>query len=226
MPDKLMQEQINEINRKLDLLIDEVTIQRQNREAVNDLIDDVAVIGKDVFKNMVTQLDDASIELDSEALRSLILTLMRNIGTIGMVLETLESLNDLTKDVTPIIKQIGLDGIKKFHELEQKGYFEVLNQIGFTIDTVISRYSREDLQKLSENLVPVTDALMIIADPRVLDKINAITTTLRDIKTDEIEEYSVWRMIRDMRKPEVKKSIGFIMAFLSIINAKNSTNNK
>ena len=53
MSDKLIQEQINDINRKLDLLIDEVTIQRQNREAVNDLIDDVAVIGKDVFKNMV-----------------------------------------------------------------------------------------------------------------------------------------------------------------------------
>ena len=226
MSDKLIQEQINDINSKLDLLIDEVTIQRQNREAINDLIDDVAVIGKDVFKNMVTQLDDASIELDGEALRSLVLKLIRNIGSFGMVLETLESLTDLTKDITPIVKQIGLDGINKFHELEQKGYFDVLNQIGSTIDTVLSRYSREDLRKLSENLVPVTDTLMIIADPRVLDKINAITTTLRDIKTDEIEEYSVWRMMRDMRKPEVKKSIGFIMAFLSIINAKNRTNNK
>ena len=223
MSDKLIQEQINNINRKLDLLIDEVTIQRQNREAVNDLIDDVAVIGKDVFKNMVTQLDDAGIELDGEALRSLVMKLIRNIGSIGMVLETLESLNDLTKDITPIVKQIGLDGINKFNELEQKGYFEVINQLGITIDTVMSRYSSEGLRKLSDNLIPVTDTLMIIADPRVLEKINSITTTLRDIKTHEIEEYSVWRMIREMRKPEVKKSIGFIMAFLSIINEKNSS---
>jgi uncharacterized protein YjgD (DUF1641 family) len=222
MSDKFMQEQINDINRKLDLLIDEVIIQRQNREAVNDLIDDLAVIGKDVFKNLVTQLDNASIELDSEALRFLILKLIRNIGSLGMVLETLESINDLTKDITPIIKQIGLDGINKFHELEQKGYFDVVNQLRTTIDTVLSRYSREDLRKLSENLVPVTETLMIIADPRVLDKINSITTTLRDIRTDDIEEYSVWRMIREMRKPEVKKSIGFIMAFLSIINEKSS----
>jgi uncharacterized protein YjgD (DUF1641 family) len=223
MSDKLIQEQINEINRKLDLLIDEVTIQRQNREAVNDLIDDVAVIGKDVFKNMVIQLDDAGIELDREALGSLVMKLIRNIGSMGTVLETLESLNDLTKDLTPIVKQIGLDGINKFNELEQKGYFEVINQLGITIDTVMSRYSREDIRKLSDNLIPVTDTLMIIADQRVLEKINSITTTLRDIKTNEIEEYSVWRMIREMRKPEVKKSIGFIMAFLSIINEKNSS---
>lgn len=224
MSDKLIQEQINEINRKLDLLIDEVTIQKQNREAVNDLIDDVAVIGKDAFKTMVTQLDDAGIELDGEALRCLILKLIRNIGSLGMVLETLESFNDLAKDVTPIIKQIGLDGINKFNELEQKGYFEVMNQIGTTIDSVLAKYSREDLQKLSENLVPVTDSLMILADRRVLEKINAITTTLREIKTDEIEEYSVWRLLRDMNKPEVKKSIGFIMAFLSKINENRYIN--
>jgi uncharacterized protein YjgD (DUF1641 family) len=128
--------------------------------------------------------------------------------------------------MTPIVKQIGLDGINKFNELEQKGYFEVINQLGITIDTVMSRYSREDLRKLSENLIPVADTLMILADPRVLEKINSITTTLRDIKTNEIEEYSVWRMIREMRKPEVKKSIGFIMAFLSIINEKNSSKQK
>lgn len=224
MSDKLIQEQINEINRKLDLLIDEVTIQRQNREAVNDLIDDVAVIGKDVFKNMVTQLDDAGIELDSEALKSVIMKLIRNIGSMTLVLETLESVTDLTKDMTPIIKQIGLDGIKKFHDLEQKGYFEVLNQIGTVIDKILSRYTREDLMKLSENLVPVTESLMIIGDRRVLEKINSVTTTLRDIKMENIEEYSVWRMVRELRKPEVKKSLGFIMAFLSIINEKHNTN--
>jgi uncharacterized protein YjgD (DUF1641 family) len=224
MSEELIQEQINEINRKLDLLIDEVTNQRQNRESVNDLIDDVALIGKDVFKNIVTQLDDAGIELDGEVLRSMIMKLIRNTASLGMVLEALESVNDLTKDLTPVIKQIGLDGINKFHELEQKGYFEVLNQLGVALDTILSRYSREDLRKISDNLVHVTDTLMVIADPRVLDKINAITTTLRDIRTDDIEEYSVWRMFRELRKPEVKKSIGFIMAFLTIINEKQSTN--
>lgn len=224
MSDKLIQEQINEINRKLDLLIDEVTIQKQNREAINDLIDDVTVIGKDAFKTMVTQLDDAGIELDGEALRCLILKLIRNIGSLGMVLETLESLNDLAKDVTPIIKQIGIDGITWFSELEQKGYFEVMNQIGTTLDTVLAKYSREDLKKLSENLVTLTDSLAIIADRGVLEKINAITTTLREIKTDEIEEYSVWRLIKDINKPEVKKSIGFIMAFLSKINETRTIN--
>ena len=224
MSDKLIQEQIREINRKLDLIIDETSIQRQNREAVNDLVDDVAVIGKDAFKHMVIQLDDAGIELDSEALRCLILRLIRNIRSMGMVLELLESFTDLAKDLTPIIKQIGLDGVQKFHELEQKGYFEILNQLGKTMDSVLSRYSKEDLQRLSDNLVPVTDTLMNIADPNLLNKINTAATALKNINPEDIEEYSVWRLMRQMNKPEVRKSLGFIMAFLqNIIKTERNT---
>lgn len=218
MSDKLIEEQIREINRKLDLLLDDASIQRQNREAVNDLIDDVSVIGKDVFKNMVVQLDDAGIELDGEALRDIGFRLVRNINNMGMVLEVLESFTDLAKDVTPIIKQIGLDGVQKFNELEQKGYFEVVNQVGKTIDTVISRYDKEDLQRLSENLIPVIDTLVNIADPKLLNKINSATIALKAINPEDIEEYSVWKLIKQLNKPEVRKSIGFIMAFLKNIS--------
>ncbi len=212
--EKTLQLQIDEINRKLDLILDEASVQRQNRESINDLLDDAAVIGKDVFNQMVIQLDDAGIELDGDALRCLILRLIRNINSMGMVLETLESLTDLIKDLTPVIKQVGLDGVHKFYELEQKGYFEILNQVTMTIETIAARYSMEDLKKLSDNLVPVVDTLMNIADPGLLNKINAATSALKEVNPEEIEEYSVWRLMRQLNKPEVRKSIGFIMLFL------------
>lgn len=218
MSEKSIQEQINEINRKLDIILEESAIQRQNREAVNDLVDDVAVIGKDAFRHLVTDLDNAGIELDGDDLRRLILSLIRNLGNLGAMLETIESLNDLISDVTPIVKQMGLDGIKKFHELEQKGYFEILNQLGITIDTVVSRYSADQLKQLSANLIPVADTLIAVADRDVLERISAITNAWKEIKPEEIEEYSIWRMMRELNKPEVRKSFGFIMAFLAKIN--------
>ncbi len=217
-PDNSLQLQIDEINRKLDLILDEALVQRQNRESVNDFLDDAAIIGKDMFHQMVVQLDKAGIELDGDALRCLILRLVRNVSSLGMVLQTLESLTDLAKDLTPVVKQIGLDGIKMFNEIEQKGYFDLIRQITVTLDTLMTRYSREDIQKLSENLIPVADTLMNIADPRLLSKVNAATTALRDINPEEIEEYSLWKLIWQMRKPEVKKSIGFVMAFLNNIS--------
>jgi uncharacterized protein YjgD (DUF1641 family) len=226
MSEKLIQEQIRDINRKLDLILDETSFQRQSREAVNDLVDDVAVIGKDAFKQMVTQLDDAGIELDSEALRCLLLRLIRNIRSLGMVMETLESFTDLAKDVTPIVKQIGLDGVQKFYELEQKGYFELLNQLGKTFDQILSKYRIEDIQRLPENLVPVIDTLITIADPEILKKINAAAVALRDINTDEIENYSVLRMMKQLNKPELRKSLGFLMAFINNVSKTEKKSNK
>ncbi|MFO7621763.1 MAG: DUF1641 domain-containing protein [Bacteroidales bacterium] len=212
--EKPIQVQIDEINRKLDLILDEALIQRQNRESVNDLLDDAAIIGKDVFKQTVIQLDNAGIELDGDALRCLLLRLVRNISSLGMVLQTLESLTDLAKDVTPIVKQIGLDGVNKFYEFEQKGYFDLISQLAETLDKIVSRYSREEIQQLSDNLVPVVDTLMNIADPKLLTKVNVAVTALKEIDPDKIEEYSVWRLMRKLGKPEVRKSLGFVMAFL------------
>lgn len=222
MSEKSIQEQINEINRKLDLLIDEASLQKQNRDAISDLFDDVSIIGKDAFRHMVNQLDDAAIELDSDALKCLIFRLLRNIRTIGEVLGTLESINDLVRDVTPIIKQIGLDGVKKFHSLEQKGYFEILNQLAVTLDKFISRYSIGDIQKLSENLVPVADTLVNLADPGLLGKINVGVNALKNIDAEEVEEYSVWRLMREINRPEVKRSIGFVMTLLKKIDQQQT----
>lgn len=225
MSEKALQEQINIINSKLDLLLEETAVQRQSREAMNDLVDDLSVIGKEAFRDMVSQLDNAGIELDGDALRSLLIRLIRNLGNLGMVLETIESMNDLMKDLTPIVKQLGLDGIQKFHELEQKGYFEILGQLAKATDTIVSRYSKEDIMKLSDNLVPVADTLVNLGNRDFLDKLNAITIALGEIKTEDIEEISMWRMMREIRKPEVKKSLGFIMAFLAKINEQNIKKN-
>ena len=225
MSEKALQEQINIINGKLDLLLEETAVQRQSREAMNDLVDDLSLIGKEAFKDMVNQLDNAGIELDGDALRSLLIRLIRNLGNLGMVLETIESMNDLMKDLTPIVKQLGLDGIQKFHELEQKGYFEILGQLAKATDTIVSRYSKEDIMKLSDNLVPVADTLVNLGNRDFLEKLNAITIALGEIKTEDIEEISMWRMMREIRKPEVKKSLGFIMAFLAKINEQNLKKN-
>ncbi len=220
-----VQKQIDDINRKLDLILDEISVQRQNREAVNDLMDDLAVIVKDAFRNMVKELDHAGIEVDSEALRCLILRLIRNINSLGMVLETLESLTDLARDLSPVIKQIGLDGVQKLHELEQKGYIEVIRQLGKTVDTLLSRYSIEEIKNLSDNLLPVADTLFAIGDPEVLNKINTAVAALKETSPEDIEEYSVWRLLKQLNKPEIRKSIGFVMAFLqNITKQKDLTN--
>ncbi len=135
------QNQINEINRKLDLVLEEINSQRLRRQEVDDLVSDLSIVGKDVFTTSVTALDKAGIELDYEALGALSIKLVRNIGTFNQMLETLESANDLLKDLTPIVNQVGLDSIALLAEYEQKGYLDFLKEFMNLTDKVVSHFT-------------------------------------------------------------------------------------
>ena len=63
MTDQNIQVQIDDINRKLDLILEEVFAQKQSRDSMNDLMDDLSIVGKDVFKNTVIELDKAGVDI-------------------------------------------------------------------------------------------------------------------------------------------------------------------
>ena len=64
--DKNIQTQIDELNGKVDLILEYVNQQRLKSESVDDLISDVSIIGKDMYDSAVTELEERSIEIDPE----------------------------------------------------------------------------------------------------------------------------------------------------------------
>ncbi len=222
MTEHNIQTQIDQINHKLDLILEEATLQKQNRDIVVDLVDDLAIVGKDAFKGMVDSLDNAGIEVDGNQVNYLILNFIRNINNMNMLFQTLENITDFLKDASPIIKQIGIDATDKFNELDNKGYFEVLNQLTIALDTIMSKYSKKDIENLSGNIITVMETLMAITDPAVMKKIEIFARTYKEIDHESVPEYSIWKVMRELNKPDMKKSIGFIMTFLKKINASDS----
>ncbi|MDT8402276.1 MAG: DUF1641 domain-containing protein [Bacteroidales bacterium] len=220
MADNNIQIQIDQINSKLDLILDEAVLQKQNRDMVVDLVDDLAIVGKDAFKGMVDSLDNAGIEVDGEEFNHMVLNFIRNISNINMIFRTLENLTDLIKDFSPIVKQIGTDATAKFNEFDSKGYFEVMNQLSLAMDTIMSRYSRKDLEKLSDNIVTLTDTLLTVTDPLIMNKLSVAAKTFKEMDEETVPEYSIWKLMREINKPEVKKSLGFVMTFLKKINSQ------
>ena len=145
MADTAIQEQINEINRKLDLVLEEVNAQRLKREEVQDLVSDLSIIGEDVFTNTVQTLDKAGVEMDYDALSNLLIRFVRNIATFNDMFEMLESTADLLKDLGPIVNQIGFDAIDKMAEFEQKGYVTFITEIMNAMDDMVLVYN--DMKK-------------------------------------------------------------------------------
>ncbi len=55
MEDKIMQTQIDEINRKLDLVLDEIEHQKKHRREMDDLKDDLMRVGTDLYSTAVNR---------------------------------------------------------------------------------------------------------------------------------------------------------------------------
>jgi len=214
MAEENIQAQIDAINRKLDLILEEMHAQRESRQSLEDLADDLSIIGKDVFKNTVIQLDKAGVEVDTEALSGIGLKLLRNINNINEFLEMLESINDFMKDAGPIVHQVGLDAINKMHELERKGYIDFFRELSKSLDNIVKHFSAEDVKALSDNVVFILETVKNLTQPDMLKAINNALAIYKNLDMDNVEEYSIWKAMMEMRKPEMKKGIGFMITFL------------
>lgn len=218
---QLLQEQIDNINRKLDLLIEESMVQRAKRQSAEDLMDDLNLIGKDAFNTTVRELDKAGIDIDPEIISKLGLKILYNIETFSRMIERLESLNDFIKDAEPILRQMGLDAINKIAEFEKKGYLQYLNSIANLGKTVMSNYSADDINKLSQNIAVIFRILKNITDADLLLKLENITLSLKNIEMNpKTDNKSLFRILRDFNSPETRMTLSYLLRLIKEINTK------
>ncbi len=214
MTDNNIQVQINDINRKLDLLLEESKNSQAQREEINDLVSDVSIIGKDIFTNTVIELDKAGVELDGAALQNLMIGLVRNVGTFNEMIGMLESGYDLMKDMTPIVNQVGFDAIAKIGEFEKKGYLDFFNEFINITDNIVEHFKVEDVRALADNVVSMLEMIKSMTQPDMLAAMNNALTVYKNMDTENIPEYSMWKAFRTMNSPEMKRGLGFMITFM------------
>jgi len=225
MSENNIQEQINDLNRKMDIILEEIFAQRNSRIEKEDLIKDISLVGKDMFAHSVTVLDHAGVELDGEALSALLIKLIRNIGTFNQMMDTLESVTDFMKDASPIINQVGLDTIAKLSEFEEKGYLDFFKELISISDNIVTHFSPKDVRDLANNIVSILETVKNLTQPDMMAAINNALMVFKSMDTENIPEYSIWKALRAMQTPEMKKSIGFMITFLQNLTITMNNNN-
>lgn len=214
MTEQKIQQQIDDINKKLDIILEEVFAQKQSRETISDLADDLSIVGKDVFKTTVIELDKAGIELDGDAVKGTGIRLIRNIDNINDFLDTLESINDFLKDASPIARQVGLDAIQKMNEFDQKGYIEFFKELSKVLDNIVSHFSPQDVKDLADNTVTILETVKEMTQPDMLSAMDNAVHVFKNLDTKDIPEITLWKAMKEMRSPEMKKGLGFMITFL------------
>lgn len=220
--DNSLQNQINELNRKMDLLLEYVTQQRSNSEVVEDLIADVSIIGKDMYDSTVEELENRQIEIQPAELTELGVNFLKNIKNFNLMLETLESMVDLGKDISPIANEMIIDFQKKLGEFEEKGYFEFFSGTFKIIDNIVTHFSAEDVKMLADNIVLILETVKGITQPQLLKSVDNAIRVYGSLETENIQEYSIWKLMREINQPEMKRAMGFMVTFMKNLSAKQN----
>jgi uncharacterized protein YjgD (DUF1641 family) len=212
MSEKDLQQQISELNQKVDLLLEYVNEQRQKREVVDDLITDVSIIGKDAFKSVVEELDQRGCELDTLAIKELLFKLLRNVNNISQVLDMFESTVDLVKDAAPIAREMIIDFIHKLHEYETKGYFEYMAELYHMIGEMHKHYTVDDLKALSSNMPSLFSLVRLLNDKSLMQSLEKVSGVLSTTKIDEtIDNKSLYKIYKELKSPEVRKALSYTL---------------
>ena len=210
--------QIDALDKKLDLILGYVHQQKLQANMVEDLVGDLSIIGKDAYDSTVIELDKRQVEIEPSELTGLAVSFLRNIGNIKTVMDTLEMAVDLGKEVGPIANEVILDFTKQMHSLEQKGYFDFIREIGPVIDNVVKGFSPQDIKELANNIVPILAIIKEMTQPEVLNTVQNAMKAFNSMETETVPSYSVWKLMREMNSPEMKKALGFGITFMKNVS--------
>lgn len=192
MEEIAIQNQINELNEKVDTLLEYIIAQNKKNQAIDDFIDDAYKVGIDLFKTTAVELDNHGVEVDIDEVKILILKLLKNIQTFNTLINMLESLVDLMKDATPIAREMIIDLTYQLDKLEKNGTIE-------------------SLKTITTNLT----------NPDLLQSLAKISSAITSVKPDEkLDNISMLKLMKSLNNREVKSSLSYLIRILQEINKK------
>ena len=216
--DKNLEKRIEALDKKMDLILEYVHHQKMNSNMVEDLVSDLSIVGKDAYDSTVEELDKRQVVLEPSELTDLAVSILRNIGNIKTVMESLEMAVDLGKEVGPMANEAIIDFTKQMNVLEQKGYFRFFKEFGPIIDNIVTGFSPEDLKGLADNIVSILNTVKEMTQPEVLGTMQNAIKAFNSMETETVPSYSVWKLMREMNSPEMKKALGYGITFMKNVS--------
>jgi len=213
-----VQERIDALDKKMDLILEYLHEQKMKSGMVEDLVGDLSLVGKDAYETMVEELDKRKIQVDGAELTDLAISFVRNTGNIKAAMDTLEMAVDLGKEVGPIANEVIIDFTKKMNELEQKGYFEFFKEIGPILDNIVTGFTPHDLRELADSVVSILNTVKEMTQPEVLGTMQNAIKAFNSMETESVPSYSIWKLMREMNSPEMKKALGFAITFMKNVS--------
>ena len=101
-----IEQQLQSIDQKLNLITEELAIVRRQREAFNEIKDDLTVIAKDAFGTAIEELEDIAPFVQTGDFLHLLKKILQNTRNIANVMVQFQSGRDFLEDAKPVGKEL------------------------------------------------------------------------------------------------------------------------
>ncbi|WP_415909351.1 hypothetical protein [Oleiharenicola sp. Vm1] len=217
--DPALAERLEALDRKLDLVLEEMAAVRRVRREIDELRDDLTRVGREMIPALAGELDAVSTRVRPDDVAALLKQVLRSVDDLNASLAALHAARELLQDATPIARQLMNDAVAKFDELDRKGYFEKGRELTRVLDNVVANFSVEDIRLLSENVVAILSTVKNLTQPEMLEAINNAVEVYKKIDFESVEEFSLWTAFKEVNKPEMRRGLGFLIVFLRNLSA-------
>lgn len=212
--EKSIQEQIDKINKKLDIILEEIELQKKHRREFEDLKDDLMRVGKDLYNTAVEELDQIHDHVSTRDILYFGKYMLRNVNTISKVVQQLESTKDFLNDASPLIREYMIDFMAKLDDFDRRGYFEFIKESQSIVDKVVTSFSKEDIKALGDNIVTILNTVKNLTQPDMLQTVNNALLVYKKLNIEIEEKVSLASVFKEMSSPEVRKGLVFALRFL------------
>jgi uncharacterized protein YjgD (DUF1641 family) len=217
MEANLIQPQIDSINKKLDLILEEIAFQKKHREEIDDLKDDLTRVGKDLYSTALVELEEVHDHIQTGDILHLSKKLLRNVNNLSKMFDQLESARDFVNDASPLFRESIIDLMNNLDEFDRKGYLHFIKELKGVSDNIVTSFSSEDVKNLGENIVTILNTIKNLTQPDMLHAINNAVSVYKNLDIEIEKNVSLFKLIREFNTPEVKRGMAFAMQFLKNI---------
>ncbi len=220
--DASVEARLDHLTSQVDELVLEMRRQRQSREQWTELTHELVPVTRSAMELAGRELEDLSRDVDVEDVAELARTLARSVPKLQAMLVQLDSMAELTGEVTSITGA----GVAKLSDTlaqaERKGYFAFARHGAEMVDEVVTTFTEEDVVALRDNLVLILSTVKELTQPEVMTLLNRTGLSLQHL-TDDVgtEPPSTLALLKQMRDPQVRRGLGRTLALLRTVGEQD-----
>jgi uncharacterized protein YjgD (DUF1641 family) len=218
-----MDQALVELNQKVDtltaqvaFLAEEARTQQQRRQEWDELKNDLTPVASEAYRLSVQQLDEIEGYVQLEDIIRVMKRLMRNTRNLEEMLDQLEGLADLGREIGPLSQDMFLMLMTRLDEMERKGYFNFLQGGMEIMDEIVTNFSEEDVRQLGENVVLILQTVKEMTQPEIM---TLLSSTVHGMREEDIpENVSLFYIMRQMNDPQVKRGLAKTLNVLRTVS--------